>query len=76
MPGFSRPGLHHLVPPLMRRATRLAVRDLYGGGAEPVAAIVSSRVDDAVVGRAGPTPALLLPPTTWPAGADLLGVPP
>jgi teichuronic acid biosynthesis glycosyltransferase TuaH len=74
VPGFSRRGLHHLLPPLMRRAARTAVDDLYGPGPEPVAAIVSSRVDD--MWSAVPAGRRLFYSTDdLAAGADLLSVP-
>ncbi|XVU29478.1 glycosyltransferase [Actinoplanes sp. CA-054009] len=46
VPGHSRPGLHRLVPPMVRRATSRAVSQLFPGGSAPLAAVVSSRVED------------------------------
>lgn len=47
VPGFSRPGVHRLVPPMVRRATRRAIAELYGSRArEPLAAVVCSRFGD------------------------------
>ena len=40
-PGVTRPGLRALVQPLIRRAVRAAVADLYPGPADPVAAEVT-----------------------------------
>lgn len=46
-PGITRPGLHHLVAPMIRRATRSAVAQLYPGSAatEPLAAIITCRIE-------------------------------
>jgi teichuronic acid biosynthesis glycosyltransferase TuaH len=79
IPGMTRPLLHHLVAPMLRRVARAAIRRLYPAGSgtaagDEVAAVVSTRFDD-----------------LWPtvparrrlyygiddvvAGADLVGVP-
>lgn len=73
-PGMYRPGAHHLVPPLMRRAVRGAVDRLYGEPGTPVAALVSSRTEnllDAVPARR----TLFYATDDLVAGADLLGIP-
>jgi teichuronic acid biosynthesis glycosyltransferase TuaH len=46
LPGMTRPMLHHLVAPMLRRVTRAAIRRLYGTQSGPVAAMVSTRLDD------------------------------
>ncbi|MFI5496967.1 glycosyltransferase [Actinoplanes sp. NPDC051859] len=47
VPGFSRPTVHRVVPPMVRRATRRAIDQLYGRStAEPLAAVICSRFGD------------------------------
>jgi glycosyltransferase involved in cell wall biosynthesis len=47
VPGFSRPGIHRLVPPMVGRATRRAIRGLYGStSGEPLAAVICSRFEN------------------------------
>lgn len=74
LPGITRPGLHRLVAPLMRRAVRAALTRLYGRGEGPVAAVVASRVEDlwsAVTARRR----LFYATDDLVAGAELLGIP-
>jgi teichuronic acid biosynthesis glycosyltransferase TuaH len=79
LPGMTRPLLHNLVAPMLRRVTRSAIRRLYaacegrgrGGG---VAAIVSTRFED--LWSAAPASRRLYYGTDdLVAGADLIGVP-
>jgi teichuronic acid biosynthesis glycosyltransferase TuaH len=73
-PGMYRPGAHRLVPPLMRRAIRGAVDRLYGEPGTPVAAVVSTRVENLLT--ALPARRTLFYATDdLVAGADLLGIP-
>jgi teichuronic acid biosynthesis glycosyltransferase TuaH len=72
-PGMTRPGLHHLTAPLVRRATRAAVDTLYGPGA-PVAAIVSCRVKP-LWRTVSARRRVFFATDDLPAGADLLGEP-
>lgn len=73
-PAFSRPVVHHLLPPMMRRAVRGAVQRMYGTADGPVAAVVSCRVDD--MWRAVPARRTLFYATDdLAAGADLLRLP-
>ncbi|GAA1789003.1 glycosyltransferase family 1 protein [Planosporangium flavigriseum] len=75
VPGYSRPGLHRLVPLIVRRATRQAVDRLYGSASrEPVAAVISSRFEDS--GSALPARRRLFYATDdLVAGAEMLGLP-
>jgi teichuronic acid biosynthesis glycosyltransferase TuaH len=79
-PGMYRPGLHRLTAPMVRRATRSAIRRLYPGAraangwGEPIAGIVSCRVDD-LWGTVPARRRLLFATDDLPAGADLLGIP-
>lgn len=76
MPGMTRPVLRHLRAPMVRRAVRAAVNQLYGPqnvGKAQVAAVVSSRTDEAW----SDLPArrkLLFVTDDLVAGADMLGL--
>ncbi|MBG0563926.1 glycosyltransferase [Actinoplanes aureus] len=72
-PGMTRPVLRHLRAPLVHRAVRSAVRELYGP-AGPVAAVVSSRVDESWP-RLAARHRLLYVTDDLVAGAELLGLP-
>lgn len=72
-PGMTRPGLHHLTAPMVRRATRAAVDELYGPGG-PIAAIVSCRVKP-LWGTVSARRRVFFATDDLPAGADLLGEP-
>jgi teichuronic acid biosynthesis glycosyltransferase TuaH len=75
-PGLVRPGLHRLVAPLMRRAVRLALSELYPGHqrGDAVRAVVSCRLDE--VWSTVPADRRVLYLTDDPeAGAELYGVP-
>ncbi|MEV6492068.1 glycosyltransferase [Actinoplanes sp. NPDC051633] len=73
-PGMYRPGTHLLMPPLMRRAIRKAVDELCGPGDRPVAALVSTRVEDLL--HAVPARRTVFYATDdLVAGADLIGIP-
>ncbi|WP_127500644.1 glycosyltransferase [Actinoplanes solisilvae] len=72
-PGMTRPVLRHLRAPLIHRAVRAAVRELLGPG-DPVAAVVSSRVDESWPDL--PARHRLLHVTDdLVAGAEMLGLP-
>ena len=73
LPGMTRPGIHHLVPAMMRRAARRAVRRLYGA-AGPVAAVVSGRLEP-VFGALPAARRLYYSTDDLVAGADLIGLP-
>ena len=74
IPGHSRPGLHRLVPPMVRRATARAVAQLFPGDTGPLAAVVSSRVEDPGLGLpAGRR--LFYATDDLVAGAGMLGLP-
>jgi teichuronic acid biosynthesis glycosyltransferase TuaH len=75
VPGHTRPGLHYLVPPMVRRAARRAVDRLYGpDDRHPVAAVVYSRAED--LGEAIPARRTLFYATDdGVAGAEMLGLP-
>lgn len=73
VPGMTRPGIHHLVPPMMRRAARRAVRRLYGAEG-PVAAVVSCRLEP-VFGALPAARTLYYSTDDLVAGADLIGLP-
>jgi teichuronic acid biosynthesis glycosyltransferase TuaH len=75
VPGMSRPGLHHLVGPMVKHAIRGAITDLYGRTrGVRVAGVVSTRLDD--TWSAVPAKRRLLFVTDdLPAGAELLGLP-
>ena len=72
-PGMTRPVLRHLRAPLVHRAVRSAVRELYGPAGR-VAAIVSSRVDESWP-RLAARHRLLYVTDDLVAGAELLGLP-
>jgi teichuronic acid biosynthesis glycosyltransferase TuaH len=73
-PGMTRPMLRHLRAPMIARALRLAIGELYVRSNAPVAGIVSSRLDEAWPNL--PTSRRLLYATDdLIAGADLLGLP-
>ncbi len=74
LPGMYRPGLHHLVPPLMRRSIRRAVTRLHGEPRTPVAALISTRVED-LLGAIPARRTLYYATDDLVAGADLLGIP-
>ncbi|WP_045747049.1 glycosyltransferase [Actinoplanes rectilineatus] len=68
-PGMHQPVLHHLTPPLMRRAIRKAV-----SANGPVAAVISTRVEDLL--HAVPARRTVFYATDdLVAGADLIGIP-
>jgi teichuronic acid biosynthesis glycosyltransferase TuaH len=75
VPGQSRPGLHRLVPPLVRKGARDAIARLYGSRErDPVAAVVTSRMEY----LGDPLPArrkLFYATDDFASGADILGVP-
>lgn len=74
VPGANRPGIHHLVAPMIRRAVRNCVRRLYSGADVPVAAVVSCQIHNlwsAVASRRK----LFYSTDDLPAGADLFGLP-
>lgn len=73
VPGMTRPGIHHLVPPMMRRAARRAVHRLYGAGG-PVAAVVSCRLEP-VFGAIPAARTLYYSTDDLVAGAELIGLP-
>ncbi|MFI5937443.1 glycosyltransferase [Actinoplanes sp. NPDC051494] len=73
-PGMYRPGTHHLVPPLMRRAIRRAVDRLHSEPGTPVAALVSTRVEN-LLGAVPARRTLFYAADDLVAGADLLGIP-
>jgi teichuronic acid biosynthesis glycosyltransferase TuaH len=72
-PGMTRPVLHRLTAPMVRRATRAAVATLYGGDA-PVAGIISTRAKP-LWGTVAARRKLFFVTDDLPAGADLLGEP-
>ncbi|WP_328468569.1 glycosyltransferase [Actinoplanes sp. NBC_00393] len=73
-PGMYRPGTRHLVPPLMRRAVRDAVDRLYGSPGTPIAALISTRVENLL--HAVPARRTVFYATDdLVAGADLIGIP-
>lgn len=73
-PGMYRPGAHRLVPPLLRRAIRRAVDRLHDREDAPVAALISTRVEDLL--SAVPARRTLFYATDdLVAGAELLGIP-
>jgi glycosyltransferase involved in cell wall biosynthesis len=73
-PGMTRPGLHRLTAPMVRRATRAAIDALYGPGSDPVAAIVSCRVKP-LWGTVSTRCRAFFATDDLPAGAELLGEP-
>jgi teichuronic acid biosynthesis glycosyltransferase TuaH len=78
-PGMYRSGLHRLMAPMVRRATRTTVRQLYPSAAatgrdRSVGGIVSCRVED-LWGTLPARRKLFFATDDLPAGADLLGVP-
>jgi teichuronic acid biosynthesis glycosyltransferase TuaH len=75
VPGMTRPGLHRLVPPLIRRAVRSAVAELHPGELPgvPVRGIVSCRGDD-VWGAVPARRRVYFVKDDFAAGAELLGV--
>lgn len=73
-PGMYRPGTHHLVPPLVRRAIRTAVGHRYGAPGVPVAALISTRVENLLT--AVPARRTVFYATDdLVAGAELIGIP-
>lgn len=74
-PGMTRPVLRHLRTPMVRRAVLRAIDELYGPArGAPVAAVLSSRVDEA----RSDLPArrrLLFVTDDLVAGAEMLGLP-
>jgi teichuronic acid biosynthesis glycosyltransferase TuaH len=72
-PGMTRPVLRNLRAPMVGWAVRAAVRKLYGPSRDPVAAVISGRVDEQWP-RLAVRRRLLYVTDDLVAGADLLGV--
>jgi teichuronic acid biosynthesis glycosyltransferase TuaH len=73
VPGMTKPVLRHLQVPLIQRAVNSAIARLFGPG-EPVAALVSSRVDEAW-SNVPVRRRLLFVTDDLIAGAEMLGLP-